>query len=162
MKMLLSVRLVATFGLVAASFAGAETSPPRIVESAGLPSLRLDNVRFDARNGEVRGTARVNFGYAAPRSSHVQVEVMNAMGTVIATGCDNLSLQSLAGHPRLPGYRTRGDAFAIKLKGDLSGMRSVRVVAEGGHQEQCNPEGNRFWNWFKASKSKSVKKSEGF
>ncbi len=77
---------------------------------------------------------------------------MDASGNVIATGCDNLSLQSLTGHPRLPGYRTRGDSFSVKMPADLSGATSFRVTAESGHGDGCIPEENRIWNWFKSAR----------
>ena len=38
---------------------------PRIVVSSESPALRLQNVHIDPHDGKVRGTAYLNFGYAA-------------------------------------------------------------------------------------------------
>jgi len=135
------------FAVVA--FAGTPASFASISASSALPSLRLDDVRFDAKAGKIRGTARVNSGYAAPIASHVSIYALDSSGKILFKGCDSLSRQSLTGHPRLPGYRTRGDAFSVRLPVGLTGVRSVQVIAETGHGEGCNPKENRIWNLFK-------------
>lgn len=141
----LSSLFLSTFGVVAAT-------PPsglRIVEEPSLPSLRLDNVHIDAKSGKLRGTARVQFGYSAPSSAHVSVEALDRKGHVIYSACDNVLKQLLARHPRLPDSRSRGDSFAVRLPANLTDVSTLRVVASAGHKDECNPEENRIWNWFK-------------
>jgi hypothetical protein len=88
--------------------------------------LRLENVRIDRGDGKVRGMAYLNPGYAAPCWSDVGVYGLDASGQAIYHGCDKLSKDLLAPHPRLGRSR---DTFSVDLPRDLSGVADIRVVA---------------------------------
>jgi len=114
---------------------GQSSLGPKVITETGIPSLYLKNVRIDPRDGKVRGTAYVNFGYAAPGSAHIHAYALNSKGDVVAEGCDRLSGNLLAPHPRFAG---RGrDAFGIELKGSPSTFSSIRVVSHLG-QSDCS------------------------
>lgn len=122
-------------------FAGTSQTSPRIVESSETPALHLQNVRIDPRDGKLRGTAQLNFGYAAPQSPHVHIYALNAAGNVIYEGCDMLSKQLLSPHPRFPAGR---DAFSAQLPADLKGAQTIEVVASSGHRD-CKMDDNRIF-----------------
>ena len=92
------------FLLLIAARSGASPSqgaPPRIVIWSESPALRLQNVHIDPNDGKVRGTAYLNFGYAAPRLPHVHIYALDGSGKIVYQGCDKLSKDLLAPHPRL-------------------------------------------------------------
>ena len=79
--------------LIAARFGASPSqgAPPRIVVSSESPELRLQNVHIDPHDGKVRGTAYLNFGYAAPLLPHVHVYALDGSGKIVYQGCDKLS-----------------------------------------------------------------------
>lgn len=106
------------------------TSKPTLEIESGSPSLYIRNARIDSRDGKIRGTAYVSFGYAAPRAAHVHFYAVSATGKILAEGCDRLTSVSLSPHPRLAG---RGrDAFSADL-GNLRGIKIIRLIAHSGH-----------------------------
>ncbi|CAN5600930.1 hypothetical protein BH09VER1_BH09VER1_20590 [soil metagenome] len=126
------------------STAGPTASAPRIIEYSKTSALRLENVRWDAPDGKIRGTAYLNRGYSPPDRSHVHIYALNAAGKVLYAGCDTLSGQSLATRPQFP---QGGDAFSAKVPADLKGIQTITVVAESGHSE-CKPDDNRLLKLF--------------
>ena len=103
------------FLLVIATRSGASPSqgaPPRIVVSSESPALRLQNVHIDPHDGKVRGTTYLNFDYAAPQLPHLHVYVLDGSGKIVYQGCDKLSRDLLAPHPRLGRGR---DTFAASF-----------------------------------------------
>ena len=92
------------FLLIIAARSGASPSqgaPPRILISSESPALRLQNVHIDPHDGKVRGTAYLNFGYAAPGLPHVHIYALDGSGKIVYEGCDKFSKDLLAPHPRL-------------------------------------------------------------
>ena len=104
-----------------------------IITEAATPSLNRKNVRIDLRDGKIRGTAYVSFGYAAPKSAHIHAYGIDSKGSVVAEGCDSLSGNLLAPHPRLAGKGK--DLFGIELKGSSGDIRTIRVVSHLGHSD---------------------------
>jgi hypothetical protein len=95
-------------------------------------------------DGRVRGTAYLNFGYAASRLPHVHVYGLDGSGKIVYEGCDKLSRDLLAPHPRLPKGR---DSFSAKLPANLNGITTVKVVASSGH-DNCKMDDNRLFKLF--------------
>lgn len=135
------------FLLIIAAGSGASPSPgvPRIVISSESPALHLQNVHIDPHDGKVRGTAYLNFGYAAPLLPHVHVYALNGSGKIIYEGCDKLSRDLLAPHPRLP--KGRGDSFSASLPANLGGIVTIKVVASSGN-DNCKMDDNRLFKLF--------------
>lgn len=131
--LLLAISLA--LAVLSPSMAGSVQLPaaPKVVALVGTPSLSLKNLRIDSRDGKIRGTAYVRFGYAPPRSVHVHAYGLDSAGTVVAEGCDNLSGVLLAPHPRRAGKGR--DAFGIELDGNSSAVRSIRVVSHLGRSD---------------------------
>ena len=119
-------------------------STPRIAVSSESPQLWLKNVHIDPHDGKVRGTAYLNFGYAAPRLPHVHVYALNASGKIVYQGCDKLSRDVLAPHPRL---HKGGDWFSASLPENLEGIVTIKVVASSGH-DKCTMDDNRLFKLF--------------
>jgi hypothetical protein len=135
------------FLLVIAARSGASPSqgaPPRIVVSSESPALRLQNVRIDPHDGKVRGTAYLNFGYAAPLLAHVHVHALDGSCKIVYQGCDKLSRDLLAPHPRLGRGR---DTFSARLPENLKGTTTIKVVASSGH-DNCKMDDNRLFKLF--------------
>jgi hypothetical protein len=132
--------------------ARSEASPsqgaPRIVISSESPALRLQNVHIDPHDGKVRGTAYLNFGYAAAGSPHVHVFALDGSGKIVYEGCDKLSRDLLAPHPRLHKGR---DSFSTSLPANLNQITTIEVVASSGH-DNCKMDDDRL---FKLSVFKS-------
>lgn len=136
MKLLpFALSLVLASATVSLAGTGQSSFGPKVIAEPGTPSLNLKNVRIDPRDGKIRGTAYVSFGYSVPSSAHIHAYALNSKGAVVAEGCDRLSGNLLAPHPRLAG---RGrDAFGIELIGPLSTFSSIRVVSHLG-QSDCS------------------------
>lgn len=129
MKLLpFALSLVLASATVSLADTGQSSLGPKVIAEPGIPSLYLKNVRVDPRNGKIRGTAYVTFGYAAPSSAHVHFYALSAKGDILAEGCDRLS--SLSPHPRRAGKGR--DAFSAYL-GNLRDITTVRLVAHSGH-----------------------------
>jgi hypothetical protein len=140
---LLPIFLILLFtGVMAAT--SPPQSTPRIAVSSESPQLWLKNVHIDPHDGKVRGTAYLNFGYAAPRLPHVHVYALNASGKVVYEGCDKLNRDVLAPHPRLHKGR---DGFSASLPKNLNGIVAVKVVASSGHNN-CTKDDNRLFKLF--------------
>lgn len=125
--------------LVAAAMAA--ENAPRLVASSESSALRLKNVYIDPRDGKIRGTVYVNFAYRAPRLPHVHVYAFDASGRIAYEGCDKLSRNLLAPHPRLPKGR---DRFSASLPANLNGITTIKVVASSGH-DNCMMDDNRLF-----------------
>jgi len=110
------------------------TSPVRIEIAAGTPTLTIKNPRIDVRDGKIRGTAYVNFGYAAPRAAHVHAYALNSRGEVVGGTCDALSGSILSPHPRLS--RPRRDSFSMRLPAGTQ-IHEIRLVAHTGRHGDC-------------------------
>lgn len=133
MKVLL-VTLSSVLASMTLSLAGTVKShAPTIITEAGTPSLNLKNVHIDLRDGKIRGTAYVSFGYAAPKSAHIHAYGMDSKGSLVAEGCDSLSGNLLAPHPRLAGKGR--DLFGLELKGSSGDIRTIRVVSHLGRSD---------------------------
>lgn len=134
------------FLLIMAARSGASPSPgaPRIVISSENPALRLQNVHIDPHDGKVRGTAYLNFGYAAPGLPHVHVYALDGSGKIFYEGCDKFSRNLLARHPRL---QKRGDSFSASLPANLNQITTIKVVASSGH-DNCKMDDNRLLKLF--------------
>ncbi|HEY5770874.1 MAG TPA: hypothetical protein VIS71_13615 [Terrimicrobium sp.] len=134
------------FLLIIAARSGASPSQgaPRIVISSESPALRLQNVHIDPHDGKVRGTAFLNFGYSAPGLPHVHVYAFNGSGKIVYQGCDKLSRELLAPHPRL---RKGRDSFSASLPANLSGITNIKVVASSGH-DNCKMDDNHIFKLF--------------
>lgn len=134
------------FLLIIAARAGASPSPgvPSIVVASESAALRLQNVHIDPHDGKVRGTAYLNFGYSAPGLPHVHVDALNGSGKIVYQGCDKLSRDLLAPHPRLPKGR---DSFSVSLPANLSGITNIKVVASSGY-DNCKMDDNRLFKLF--------------
>ena len=117
---------------------------PQIVSSSEAPALIVKNVQIDQRDGKIRGTASLRFGYGAPLLPHVHVYGLNPSGQVVAEGCDKLS-GALLSNPRPVGKGH--SAFSANL-GDLAGVTTIRVVASAGHSNDCKMEDNRIIKLF--------------
>lgn len=117
---------------------------PQIVSSSEAPALIVKNVQIDQRDGKIRGTVYLRFGYSAPLLPHVHVYGLNVSGRVIAEGCDKLS-GALLSNPRPVGKGH--SAFSANL-GDLAGVTTIRVVASAGHSNDCKMEDNRIIKLF--------------
>jgi hypothetical protein len=128
--------------------AGSGASPsqfaPRIVISSESPALRLQNVHIDPHDGKVRGTAYLNFGYAAPGLPHVHVYALDDSGKIVYEGCDKFSRNLLAPHPRL---QKGGDRFSASLPANLTQITTIKVVASSGH-DKCKVDDNRLVQLF--------------
>lgn len=109
---------------------GASLGAVPIEVMAGTPTLTIKNPRIDARDGKIRGTAYVNFGYAAPGAAHVHAYGLNSRGQLVAEGCDRLSGSLLSPHPRRAGKGR--DAFGILLGGKPGEVRLIRLVSHVG------------------------------
>ena len=114
-------------------------APSRIVVSSESPALRLQNVHIDPNDGKVRGTAYLNFGYAAPGLPHVHIYALNGSGKIVYQGCDNRSKDLLAPYPRLHKGR---DGFSASLPANLNRIATIKVVASSGH-DNCKMDDNR-------------------
>jgi len=134
------------FLLVIATRSGASPSQgaPRILVSSESPALRLQNVHIDPHDGKVRGTAYLNFGYAAPLLPHVHVYAVDGSGKIVYQGCDKLSRDLLAPHPRLGRGR---ESFSASLPANLNGITTFKVVASSGH-DNCKMDDNRIFKLF--------------
>jgi hypothetical protein len=132
--------------LITAAMAGASPlqSAPRIVVSSESPAVQLKNVHIDPHDGKVRGTAYLNFGYAAPRLPHVHVYALGGPGKMFYEGCDKLSRDLLAPHPRLQKGR---DSFSASLPANLNRITTIKVVASSGHAD-CKMDDNRLFKLF--------------
>jgi hypothetical protein len=117
---------------------------PRIVVSSESPALRLQNVHIDPHDGKVRGTAYLNFGYAAPGLPHVHVNGLDGSGKIVYEGCDKLSRDLLAPYPRLHKGR---DSFSAKLPANLNQITTIKVVASSRH-DNCKMDDNRLFKPF--------------
>lgn len=117
----------------AGTFDGPTSPLVRIEIEAGTPTLTIRNPRMDVRDGMVRGTAYVNFGYAAPRAAHIHAYGLNSVGKVVAQGCDDLSGNLLAPHPRRAGKGR--DAFGIVLRGESDEVRVIRLAPHVGKDD---------------------------
>ena len=117
---------------------------PRIVVSSESPALRLQNVHIDPHDGKVRGTAYLNFGYAAPGLPHVHVYGLDGSGKIVYEGCDKLSRDLLAPYPRLHKGR---DSFSARLPANLNGITTIKVVASSRH-DNCKTDDNRLFKLF--------------
>jgi hypothetical protein len=117
---------------------------PRIVVSSESPALRLQNAHIDPHDGKVRGTAYLNFGYAAPGLPHVHVYGLDGSGKIVYEGCDKLSRDLLAPHPRLQKGR---DSFSARLPANLNGITTIKVVASSRH-DNCKTDDNRLFKLF--------------
>ena len=106
--------------------------------------MRLKNVHIDPHDGKVRGTAYLNFGYAAPLLPHVHVYALNGSGKIVYEGCDKLSRDLLAPHPRL---RRGRDIFSARLPANLNGITTIKVVASSEHDD-CKMDDNRIFKLF--------------
>jgi hypothetical protein len=125
--------LLTTIGCSTA-LAGLPTSSLRLAAEQGTPTLTIRNLRIDPRDGKIRGTAYVTFGYAAPRVAHVHAYALNTKGVVVGETCDTLSGALLAPHPRLS--QKGRDAFSMTIPaGDQ--VREVRLVAHVGRHDGC-------------------------
>lgn len=138
---LLFALVVFTGTLMAASQA---QCAPQIVSSSEAPALIVKNVQIDQRDGKIRGTVSLSFGYGAPLLPHVHVCGLNVSGRVIAEGCDKISGTLLSNsRPVGKGH----SAFSANL-GDLAGVTTIRVVASAGHGNDCKLEDNRIMKLF--------------
>lgn len=125
--------LLTTLGFSTA-VAGLPTSSLRLTVEQGTPTLTIRNLRVDPRDGKIRGTAYVSFGYAAPRVAHVHAYALNAKDVIVGETCDTLSGALLAPHPRLS--QRKRDAFSMTVPtGDQ--VREVRLVAHVGRHDGC-------------------------
>jgi hypothetical protein len=132
--------------LIAARF-GASPSQgahPRIVVSSESPALRLQNVHIDPHDGKVRGMAYLNFGYVAPLLPHVHIYAVDGSGKIAYQGCDKLSRDLLAPHPRLGRGR---ENFAASLPANLNYITTLKVLASSGHDD-CKMDDNRIFKLF--------------
>lgn len=117
-----------------AGTSGGPTNPPvRIEIEAGTPTLTIRNPRIDVRDGKVRGTAYVNFGYSAPRTAHIHAYGLNSAGRIVAQGCDDLSGNLLTPHPRRAGKGR--DAFGILLRGESGEVTVIRLAPHVGKDD---------------------------
>jgi len=138
------------FAIFLILFAGSVTSAgpprgaPRIAVSSDSPQLWLKDVHIDPHDGKVRGTAYLNFGYAAPRLPHVHVYALSASGKIVYEACDKLSRDLLAPYPRL---RKGKDGFSASLPENLEGIVTIKVVASSGH-DNCTMDDNRLFKLF--------------
>ena len=132
--------------LIAARYGASPSqgAPPRIVIWSESPALRLQNVHIDPHDGKVRGTAYVNFGYAAPGFPHVHVYALDGSGKIVYEGCDKLSRDLLAPYPRLHKGR---DGFSASLPANLNQITTIKVVASSGH-DNCKMDDNRLFKLF--------------
>lgn len=126
-----------SLALASANVSLAGTSPsllgPIVVTEARTAPLILKSVRIDRRDGKIRGTAYVSFGYAAPKSAHIHAYGIDSKGAVVAEGFDSLSGNLLAPHPRLAGKGR--DLFGLELKGSSEDIRTIRVVSHLGRSD---------------------------
>ena len=105
----------------ATSHAGNTRTLP--VSAAG----NIDSARAFESNGSVYvpGTIRKPYGHHLPHSAHVDVELLDASGRVIATRQDAID----AAHPRIEQRRGGNYPFALGFADDVAGrVRSIRVV----------------------------------
>lgn len=115
----------------------------QILVSREIPALIVKNARVDPHDGKTRGTVYLRFGYSVPLLPHVHVYGINALGRVTAEGCDKLN-GSLLSNPRPAG---KGHSvFAVNL-GNLTGVKTVRIVASAGHNDR-KMEDNRIFKLF--------------
>lgn len=145
MKTLLSALLFSLIATTMVSAGPSQVTTPRFVVADGSPSVEIKNLRIDPRDGKVRGTAYLAFGYSAPMLAHVHIYGLDSSGRTIAEGCDKLSRQLLYPHPRLPG---RGrDTFSANL-GHFADIKTVKIVAHTGHDNDCKMDDNRLIRLF--------------
>lgn len=139
-------RLFLILSLAALTSATMVAAPgaPQIVGSGENPALMVTDARIDPRDGKIRGTVYLRFGYSAPLLTHVHVYGMNASGQVAAEACDKLSSFILS-NPRLAGKSH--DGFSANL-GSLAGITTLQVVASSGHSTDCKMEDNRIFKLF--------------
>ena len=132
--------------LIAARYGASPSqgAPPRIVVWSESPELPLQNVHIDPHDGKVRGTAYLSFGYAAPGLPHVHIYALDGSGKIVYQGCDKLSGNLLAPHPRLGRGR---DTFSASLPANLNGITTIEVVASSGH-DNCKIDDNRIFKLF--------------
>ena len=114
---------------------------PRIVVSSESPALRLQNVHIDPHDGKVRGTAYLNFGNAAPLLPHVRVYALDGSAKIVYQGCDKLSRDLLAPHPRLGKGR---ESFSVRLPPNLNRITTIKVAACSRH-DNCKMDDNRLF-----------------
>ena len=95
------------------------------------------------REGKIRGTVSLRFGYGVPLLPHAHVYGLDGAGRVIAEGCDKIGGQLLSG-PRSSGYRAA--TFSVSL--GMAGVTTVRVVASAGRGEDCRQRDNRIFKLF--------------
>ena len=132
--------------LIAARFGASPSqgAPPRIVVSSESPALRRQNVHIDPHDGKVRGMAYLNFGYVAPLLPHVHIYAVDGSGKIAYQGCDKLSRDLLAPHPRLGRGR---ESFAASLPANLNYITTLKVLASSGHDD-CKMDDNRIFKLF--------------
>jgi len=121
--------LLPLFTSVAAS-ANPSSMSQTITIAAGSPAIVIKKARVDPRDGIIRGTAYLAFGYAAPFSAHIHAFGLDATGNVVAGVCENLSRNLLAPHPRRAGQGR--DAFSFKFPVGTQSIRGIQLVAHTG------------------------------
>jgi hypothetical protein len=75
---------------------------------------------------------------------HVHVYALDGSGKIVYQGCDKLSRDLRAPHPRLGRGR---DTFSARLPANLSGITTIKVVASSGH-DNCKMDDNRLFKLF--------------
>jgi hypothetical protein len=96
------------------------------------------------KTAKVRGMACLNFGYASPGLPHVHVYALDGSGKIVYEGCDKLSRDLLAPHPRLQKGR---DSFSASLPANLDQITTIKVVASSG-DDNCKMDDNRLFKLF--------------
>lgn len=106
-------------GTSATSHAGNTRALP--VSAAG----NIASARAFESNGSVYVTGTIRRPHHLPHSAHVDVELLDASGRVIATRQDAID----AAHPRIERRRGGKYPFALGFADDVAGsVRSIRVV----------------------------------
>lgn len=130
MKIIPSLAILLSLFEPVAAFAEPSRTGQTIEIVAGSPAIVIKNARVDPRDGKIRGTASVAFGYAAPFSAHIHAYGLDAAGNVVAHVCDSLSRNLLAPHPRRAGQGR--DAFSFRFPEGTEPIRGIRLLAHTG------------------------------
>lgn len=125
------IRSVCALGLalIAAGCVG-PAAEPETGPVISLPVKTTGNIAsakaFESRGSVyVSGTVRKPFGHHLPHSAHVDIELLDASGQVIATRQDGIQ----AVHPRHE--RRRGGQYSFTLgfpKGEVGETQAIRVI----------------------------------
>lgn len=103
---------------------------PALVITSEDPALSAKNV-YLTRNGKVRGTVYLGYGYSVPRSPHVHVYALDASNKIIHQSCDKINGTLLVRGPRF-------GQGAAPFFGDAplnEGVATIKIVVHGENDE---------------------------